>query len=131
MRLDPERFLVNVAGYTQATSPKARPPRLATIDYGYDPGTFPGVWPRVVFDGETTPTRKRWPVLSGYWPRPGDRVLMQPVGLSSYVIVGTLSQEGASYVGGDRSEERRVGKECRSRWSPGQEKKNGRTSVGR
>lgn len=101
MRLDPERFLVNVAGYTQATSPKARPPRLATIDYDYDPGTFPGVWPRVVFDGETTPTRKRWPVLSGYWPRPGDRVLMQPVGLSSYVIVGTLSQEGASYVGGD------------------------------
>src|SRR5690606_41624716 len=65
MRLDPERFLVNVGGCTPATSPKARPPRLATIDCGYDPGTFPGVWPRVVFDGETTPTRKRWPVLSG------------------------------------------------------------------
>ena len=29
-----------------------------------------------------------------------------------------FAEQGANIVGVDRSEERRVGKECRSRWSP-------------
>ena len=33
-------------------------------------------------------------------------------------IHGTLRCEGSAVIGTTRSEERRVGKECRSRWSP-------------
>src|SRR5688572_32185999 len=36
----------------------------------------------------------------------------------------TDTQVRANYVFGQRSEERRVGKECRSRWAPDHEKKN-------
>lgn len=88
-----ERALADIAGYTQATRPVTsadRPNRLATIDYDYNPASFPDVLPRVLFDGEQTVTRKRWPVLSGYRPRPGDRVLMVPQG-GGYIIVGTLT----------------------------------------
>ena len=40
--------------------------------------------------------------------------------LSVYFILGELLEHGvrAGNAGDDRSEERRVGKECRSRWSP-------------
>ena len=34
------------------------------------------------------------------------------------VAVGGGAEMGGVEAGGDRSEERRVGKECRSRWSP-------------
>lgn len=94
MAIDAERFLAAAAGFTQATKPATsadRPNRLATIDYDYDPTTWPVTLPRVLFEGEQTVTRKRWPVLSGYTPQPGDRVLMVPQGARSYVIVGTLT----------------------------------------
>ena len=59
--------------------------------------------------------------LLGEWPRP-----VQLIGIA-LVVVGALLLGGAAAEGGSlaswwralrRSEERRVGKECRSRWSP-------------
>src|SRR5256886_14211825 len=50
-------------------------------------------------------------------PEPGlnGRQVFQPRGK---VLGGSRSINGLLYVRGQRSEERRVGKECRSRWSP-------------
>src|ERR1043166_9254894 len=58
-------------------------------------------------------TRIRWPELNA-WPATNE--LAVPV-----IAVGPKSQLdafGGTYAGDLRSEERRVGKECRSRWSP-------------
>src|SRR5256885_8440845 len=50
-------------------------------------------------------------------PKPANATL---VGGSFYLKAGAAAQTGFVYAGlaGERSEERRVGKECRSRWSP-------------
>ncbi|MFD6094738.1 hypothetical protein ACFVWN_01125 [Nocardiopsis flavescens] len=84
---DTERFLVNIAGYVQATTTAPRSPRQAMIDPAYDPTTWPDTRPRVVFDGEVTATRKRWPVASGYTPHPGDRVVMLPLGKEGWLVL--------------------------------------------
>src|SRR3989449_11136574 len=43
----------------------------------------------------------------------------RPLAFLDYIATGTLEPEtAAAIVAGVRSEERRVGKECRSRWSP-------------
>lgn len=101
MTLNAERLLVAAAGFTQATKDPTssdRPNRLAVIDYDYDPTSFPDVWPRVLFEGEQTVTRKRWPVGSGYWPAPGDRVLMVPEGARSYIIVCAIEQPRSGWT---------------------------------
>lgn len=86
-----EDFLQYVADYVNRTRPRIRSTRLATIDRNYNPASFKtGVNPRVIFDGEEEPTRKRYPVLGPYWPQPGDRVTMQPVGRGYYVISGPV-----------------------------------------
>ena len=46
--------------------------------------------------------------------KPGDRVLDVGCGPGNL----TLAAKSRTGTGGERSEERRVGKECRSRWSP-------------
>lgn len=98
MRLDAERFLTNIAGYTQAIGEQQRRLRLATIDSEYTAEEYQqGIGPRVVFDGEVEPTRKRWPVLGVYWPAPGDRVLMLPVG-HGWVVAGPIGQSTSTYV---------------------------------
>lgn len=98
MSTDALRLLERVAGYTHAherPSSANRPLKLATIDVDYDEDTYPGgTLPRVIFDGETILSAKRYVVLPPYWPHPGDRVVLVPVG-NSYVIIGGLS-EGAS-----------------------------------
>ena len=42
----------------------------------------------------------------------------QQVIKNAKVLASTLINRGINIVSGGRSEERRVGKECRSRWSP-------------
>jgi hypothetical protein len=59
--------------------------RLAIIENGYTEGK-----PRVIFDGETKPTAKRYPYLESYIPTSGDRILMVYVG-GSYVILGKIN----------------------------------------
>ncbi|MCE7081172.1 hypothetical protein [Streptomyces sp. ST2-7A] len=95
MRQGPDGLLTTIAGYVDASrqsSSADRPNRLATVDYAHDPE---GPWarsPRVVFDGESRVTVRRWPALAPYRPQPGDRVLMLPAGGRGYVIVGTLDE---------------------------------------
>src|SRR2546429_8708669 len=40
--------------------------------------------------------------------------LQRPIELGAHIVVHSMTK----YLNGHRSEERRVGKECRSRWSP-------------
>lgn len=84
--MTPEDLLRTVSRYVQrdTASSATRPARLATIDPAYTSGR-----PRVIPDGESAPSGKRYPYLASYTPAPGDRVLMIPVG-TSYVIVGRV-----------------------------------------
>lgn len=50
---------------------KARLVRFATIEAGYTSGR-----PRLIFDGESTPTGKAYPKLKSYEPTAGDRVMV-------------------------------------------------------
>src|SRR3989454_7844555 len=43
---------------------------------------------------------------------------LAPDAFEALLVVAQLLIEGLRALGGERSEERRVGKECRSRWSP-------------
>ena len=45
-------------------------------------------------------------------------ILHQPLSFLVIVINSAMYNEIISLTGAERSEERRVGKECRSRWSP-------------
>lgn len=92
MTRDPIAFLDAVSGYTQEGKQGSadRPIKLATIDPAYVASSYPGTLPKVTFDGESTLSGKRYVVLSGYLPRPSDRVVMLPVG-NTYVILGTIS----------------------------------------
>ncbi|MCX4763252.1 hypothetical protein OG562_20220 [Streptomyces sp. NBC_01275] len=87
-------FLRAIAGFTEAnpsSSVDNRPIRLGVIDYEYNPLDFLGsINPRVQFDGETKVSRKRYAVMSGYYPLPGARVVLVPVG-TTYLIIGTVS----------------------------------------
>lgn len=91
--IDSEDFMQYVADYVRRTRKKSRSSRLAVIDWRFDPAGFKnGQNPRIIFDGEKEPTKKRYPVLSPYWPQPGDRVLVQPVGKNHYVIMGGIER---------------------------------------
>jgi hypothetical protein len=94
-------FLDAVAGYTQAqqSGSASRPIRLATVDPTYVASTFPGTLPKVTFDGESTLSGKRYPVMSGYLPSASDRVVLVPVG-TTYLIVGALDADASAYLGG-------------------------------
>ena len=59
--------------------------RLAIIENGYTEGK-----PRVIFDGETKQTAKRYPYLGSYTPIAGDRILMAYVS-GSYIILGKIN----------------------------------------
>lgn len=90
---DPVRFLRDMAGFSEAqrrrTSADKRV-RLATIDPDHRPeDIFGGVFPKVRFDGESTLSRKRYPLVKGIIPNPGDRVVLTPVG-TTYLITDII-----------------------------------------
>lgn len=85
--MDAEKLLAATAGY--ANRRPALRPRLATIDQDYDPGDYPTRLPRVIVDGEAQPGEKTFRVMPPYWPHPGERVVMLPVG-DSYLILGAV-----------------------------------------
>src|SRR5437899_12601431 len=60
--------------------------------------------------------------------RVADEKLFYPVSELARAHGASVDEETTS--GDERSEERRVGKECRSRWSPYHQKKNNRYSYG-
>ena len=91
-----------IAGFTQANQdPKVetRRIRLGQVDYDYNPADFlGGVNPKVLFEGESTLSQKRYPVMAGYYPLPGARVVLLPVG-TTYMIVGTVDTKPAGSPG--------------------------------
>ncbi|ULR56368.1 hypothetical protein [Streptomyces deccanensis] len=86
-------FLRVIKGFTEANSAsdvENRPIRLGRIDFNYDPADFlGGINPRVLFDGEKVVSQKRYTVMSGYYPLPGARVVLIPVG-TTYMIIGAV-----------------------------------------
>lgn len=58
--------------------------RLGKVDPAYASGR-----PKIIFDGETTVSGKKYPCLASYTPAAGDRVLMLKVA-GSYVILGKI-----------------------------------------
>jgi len=86
-------FLRSIAAYSEANAPSTsanRPIKMGRVDYEYNPADFlGGVMPRVLFDGESTVSQKRYQVMSGYFPLPGARVVLVPVG-TTYLIIGSV-----------------------------------------
>jgi len=86
-------FLRAIASFGEANAKPSsanKPIKLGQVDYDYNPGDFlGGVMPRVLFDGERTVSQKRYQVLSGFYPRPGQRVCLVPVG-TTYLIIGSV-----------------------------------------
>lgn len=86
-------FLRTVAKFTEeagAASAANKSARLGLIDYEYDPTDFlGGVNPRIIFDGETLASQKRYTVMPPYYPIPGQRVCLIPVG-TTYLIIGSV-----------------------------------------
>ncbi|QEQ93607.1 hypothetical protein SEA_ZUKO_29 [Streptomyces phage Zuko] len=87
-------FLRVIKGFSEANpdpNVENRPIRLGTVDYDYDPNDFlGGIYPRIMFDGEKVVSQKRYKTMVGYYPLPGHRVVLVPVG-TTYLIIGTVS----------------------------------------
>lgn len=67
---------------------------LGKIDSGYTTGK-----PKVVFDGETSPSTKTYTYLDSYSPKPNDRVVLAQIG-NTPVILGAVQNN--TTVGGWR-----------------------------
>lgn len=88
-----EDFLKQIAGYVareQQGAMAGTKIKLGSIDYDYSaPDFLGGINPRVLFDGETVVSQKRYNVIPPYYPIPGDRVVLVPIG-TTYAIIGTV-----------------------------------------
>lgn len=95
--MDAQTLLQAVAGVGQANLPPGH--RLATIDPAYNAATvYPTVTlPKVTFDGETTLSTKRYPIVVDYVPVAGDRVLMAPIG-RTYTILGAVQHTSGKFT---------------------------------
>lgn len=86
-------FLRAIAGFAEANaSPSSsnKPVKLGRVDYEYNPEDFlGGVNPRILFDGESSMSEKRYAVMPPYYPLPGMRVCLIPVG-TTYLIIGAV-----------------------------------------
>lgn len=92
---EPRAFLETVAGLnrnTQMNGSADKPYLLATIDPAFTIGSGN---PKVTFDGETTMSGKTYAYISSYYPIPGDRVVLAPLG-TSYVILGSVAGSPSS-----------------------------------
>lgn len=83
------------SGFSRAESRKAsssasRPNLIAVVDPAYSSASYPTTWPKVTFEGEETMSERTFPAVTPYTPAPSDRVVMLPVGVSGYVILGKL-----------------------------------------
>lgn len=58
------------------------PFKMGTVD-----SLFPDGSPKVKFDGETTPSQKKYKRLASYTPSVGDRVVIASVS-GTYVVLG-------------------------------------------
>jgi len=97
--MDALEFLESVAGYTEARNRPTPQVKLGTVDAAYDPDTYPATLPKITFDGESTLSGKRYPVIGSYWPHPSDRVVLLPTG-TTYAILGSVDQDASTRVGG-------------------------------
>lgn len=88
-----EDFLKQIAAYVareQQGEMTDRSVKLGLVDYDYDPTDFlGGINPRILFDGESIVSQKRYTVIPPYYPKPGDRVALLPMG-TTYAIIGTV-----------------------------------------
>lgn len=86
-------FLRAIAGFAEANaSPSSsnKPVKLGRVDYEFNPEDFlGGVNPRILFDGESSMSEKRYAVMPPYYPLPGARVCLIPVG-TTYLIIGAV-----------------------------------------
>lgn len=73
--------------------------RTGVIDSSYVSSTYPGTLPKITFDGESTLSGKRYPVVGPYWPTASDRVLLAAIG-NTYGIIGALDTDAALRSGG-------------------------------
>jgi hypothetical protein len=91
---EPRAFLDTLTGMTRNTvsSSADKPYLLATIDPSFAIGSGN---PKVTFDGETTMSGKTYAYISSYYPIPGDRVVLAPLG-TSYVILGSVAGSPSS-----------------------------------
>jgi hypothetical protein len=71
---------------------QGQPFSLGTIDPNYKTGK-----PRVIFDGETTPSSKTYPYVNGYTPVAGERVVLANIG-GTHVILGGI--QNSNNIGG-------------------------------
>lgn len=89
-------FLRAVAGFAEANAKPSsanKPVKLGRVDYDYNPADYlGGVNPRILFDGESTVSQKRYAVIQGYYPLPGDRVCLIPVG-TTYLVLGSVENK--------------------------------------
>jgi hypothetical protein len=87
--MDAVDFLTAIQGLTSGQQAPGN--KLATIDPAYTIGTVNDpTLPKVTFDGESTMSTKRYPIVDGYLPAPSQRVLMVPIG-RTYVVAGAVS----------------------------------------
>ncbi|MET9350171.1 hypothetical protein [Streptomyces termitum] len=86
-------FLRAIASFAENNSDKPaaanKPIKMGMVDYDYNPTDFlGGINPRILFDGEATVSEKRYPAMAGYYPLPGARVVLVPIG-TTYLIIGS------------------------------------------
>lgn len=84
---EPRAFLDTISGMTRNTvsSSADKPHLIAIIDPAYTTGN-----PKVTFEGETTMSGKQYAYINSYYPIPGDRVVLAPLG-TNYVIIGSVA----------------------------------------
>src|SRR5215831_9531788 len=118
-------FVAIIAVYSYLGSPAAAPPPVSShavplkflvlqyvLTIAFEGFLLGLVWWGIWLKG--TPLKE---LIGGRWKSPEDFLIDTGIALGFWVI-SLFILAGLGYAMGLRSEERRVGKECRSRWSP-------------